>query len=526
MPTVYYFPLHQFYILLIGFVFFVASIVTFQFYKRELVSITLLFIAGIFLCSFMAILDPFLNTWDEQFHALVAKNCINQPFEPYLYLNHFLPFDYRNWTANEIWLHKQPLFIWQIALSLKLFGINAFAVRIPSIIMMSVIPVFIYRMGKIVVNNKVGFYASLLFASSYYVHELCTGFPPSDHNDIAFLFYITASIWAYIEFENSKKKYWLVLIGVFSGCAILVKWLTGLLVFLGWIFSILFDKQKRFLFDSYKEIAISVLISTGVFLPWQLYILNQFPSESKYEYSLNYKHFFSVIENHGGDLLFYFKNLNQLYGGGQLVPYVVLFSLVVFFREIKERKYKLILFSMLIFVYLFFSIAATKMISFCFIVSPIIFLALATLINNLRNFIWLKINAEENLKNLIICLVLILVSWANLNLYRIAYKHTLLITKNDNDRREEKINDTKFIQSLNLVLPHKNYLLFNCKKEKNIPIMFYTGITAFDRNISNDEYNFLKKENVKIAIIDNGNLPQFISKDSIVFKINAPNNSW
>ena len=145
MPTVYYFPLHQFYILLIGFVFFVASIVTFQFYKRELVSITLLFFAGIFLCSFMAILDPFLNTWDEQFHALVAKNCINRPFEPYLYLNHFLPFDYRNWTANEIWLHKQPLFIWQIALSLKLFGINAFAVRIPSIIVMSVIPVFIYR---------------------------------------------------------------------------------------------------------------------------------------------------------------------------------------------------------------------------------------------------------------------------------------------------------------------------------------------------------------------------------------------
>jgi 4-amino-4-deoxy-L-arabinose transferase len=297
-------------------------------------------------------------------------------------------------------------------------------------------------------------------------------------------------------------------------------------VFLGWIFSILFEKQKRFLFDSYKEIAISVLISTGVFLPWQLYILNQFPSESKYEYSLNSKHFFSVIENHGGDILFYFKNLNQLYGGGQLVPYVVLFSLVVFFREIKERKYKLILFSMLIFVYLFFSIAATKMISFCFIVSPIIFLALATLINNLRDFSWLKINAKENLKNFIICLVLILVSWANLNLYRIAYKHTLLITKNDNDRREEKINDTKFIQSLNLVLPHKNYLLFNCKKEKNIPIMFYTGITAFDRNISNDEYNFLKKENVKIAVIDNGNLPQFISKDSIVFKINAPNNSW
>lgn len=526
MPTVYYFPLNQFYILIIGCIFFVASIVTFQFYKRDLISLILLFISGIFLCSFMAILDPFLNTWDEQYHALVAKNSINQPFKPSLYLHHFLPFDYRNWTANEIWLHKQPLFIWQIALSLKLFGINTFAVRIPSIIMMSVIPIFIYKMGKIVVNNKVGFYAALLFASSYFVHELCTGLPPCDHNDIAFLFYTTASIWAYCEFENSKKKYWIFLIGVFSGCAILVKWLTGLLVFFGWIFSILLDKNKRSSLASYKEISIAVLICIGIFLPWQLYILHHYPNESKYEYSLNSKHFFTVIENHGGDVLFYFKNLNQLYGGGQLVPYVILFSLIIFFREIKERKYKLILFSMLIFVYLFFSIAATKMISFCFIVSPIIFLSLATLISNFDNFIWLKINAKEGLKNLIICTVLIFIAWANLNLYRIAYKHTLLITKNDNDRREEKISDTKFITSLNLVLPHNNYLLFNCKKEKNIPIMFYSGITAFDRNISYNEYNYLKKENVKIAIIDNGNLPEFISSDSSIFKINAPNNSW
>lgn len=526
MPTVYYFPLNQFYILLIGCFFFVASIVSFQVYKRDLVSVVLLFIAGIFLCSFMAILDPFLNTWDEQFHALVAKNSINHPFEPYLYLHHFLPFDYRNWTANEIWLHKQPLFIWQIALSLKLFGINTFAVRIPSIIMMSAMPVFIYRIGKIVVNNKIGFFATLLFASSYYVHELCTGFPASDHNDIAFLFYITASIWAYIEFENSKKKYWLIFIGVFSGCAVLVKWLTGLLVFLGWSFSILFNKQKRFLFSSYKEIATSLLICTCVFLPWQLYILHQFPNESKYEYSLNSKHFFTVIENHGGDILFYFKNLNLLYGGGQLVPYIVLFSLVIFFREIKEGKFKLILFSMLIFVYLFFSMAATKMISFCFIVSPIIFLALATLINKLADFIQFKLKINESSKNLIFCLVLFLLAWSNLNLYRIAYKHTLLITKNDNDKREEKIKDKKFIQDLNLFLPHKNYLLFNCKKEKNIPIMFYTGITAFDRKLSSEEYKFLKEKNLKIAVIDDNNLPEFISKDSSIFKIKAPNHTW
>ena len=526
MSTIYYFPTHQFYILLVGFVFFVSSIVSFQVYNKDRLSIILLLFSGLFICSFMALLDPFLNTWDEQFHALVAKNCINNPFKPLLYLNHVLPFDYRNWTANEIWLHKQPLFIWQIALSLKLFGLNEFAVRIPSLIMISAIPVFIYRMGKIAINNTVGFYAALLFSSSYYVHELCTGFPPSDHNDIAFLFYITASIWAYLEFENSQKKYWLLLIGVFSGCAILVKWLVGLLVFFGWSLSILFLKQKRNSLNSYKEIAISLFVCLSVFIPWQVYILNVFPNESNYEFSLNSKHFFTVIENHGGDYLFYFKNLNLLYGGGQLVPYVVLLSLFLFYKNLNQTKYKVAFFSNLIFIYLFFSLAATKMISFCFIVSPIIFLSLSTLIYKFITIINLKTQKKIIIKNSIICGVLIFISWANLNLRRIAYKHTLLITANDNDKREEKITDSKFIKSLCTILPDKDFVIFNCKKEKNIPIMFYSSFIAYDRILNNEEYNILTTKNTKIAVIDNGSLPQFILEDKTIIKIKSPNKTW
>jgi 4-amino-4-deoxy-L-arabinose transferase-like glycosyltransferase len=526
MPTVYYFPLNQFYILIIGCIFFVASIVSFQIYQRNNLSILLLFFSGIFMCSFMALLDPFINTWDEQFHALVAKNCISKPFEPSLYLNHVLPFDYRNWTANQVWLHKQPLFMWQIALSLKLFGLNEFAIRIPSILMMSIVPFFIYRIGKIVLSIPVGFYAALLFSSSYFVHELCTGFPPSDHNDIAFLFYVTASFWSYIEFEESQKKYWLFFIGLFSGCAILVKWLTGLLVFLGWGLSILFSKTKRNEKKKYKEILLSLLVCLGVFLPWQLYTLSAFPLESKYEFSLNTKHFFTVIENHGGNYLYYFKNLNLLYGGGQLVPFLVLFSLFVLYKSIKNTSYKLSIFPSIIFVYLFFTLAATKMISFCFIVSPFIFLALATILNKLVEFVKVKIHVNSVYKNLIIILIMLLISWANLNLYRIAYKHTLLITTNDNDKREQKIKDTQFIKSLSNLLPQKELVIFNCKKEKNIPIMFYTQFIAYDRLMNFEEYLELKNKKISCAVIDNGKLPQFLAEDPLILKVKAPDNSW
>lgn len=64
---------------------------------------------------FMITIDPFLHDWDERFHAIVAKNMITYPFKPMLFVNPVLPYDYRAWCCNHIWVHKQPLFLWQMA---------------------------------------------------------------------------------------------------------------------------------------------------------------------------------------------------------------------------------------------------------------------------------------------------------------------------------------------------------------------------------------------------------------------------
>ena len=150
----------------LSFTILVISIYCFEILKKNKLSLLLLFLAAIGSYFFSAILDPFLNNWDEQFHALVAKNFISHPLTPTLFNNTLIPYDYTNWTGNHVWLHKQPLFLWQIALSLKLFGINEFAVRIPSVIMMSIIPLLIYRIGKISINDRVGFYGAILFCPS------------------------------------------------------------------------------------------------------------------------------------------------------------------------------------------------------------------------------------------------------------------------------------------------------------------------------------------------------------------------
>lgn len=514
------------YLLFTGFAFLAASICSFEIFQKHRTALLFLFIAGLLLCSFVALLDPFLNSWDERFHALVAKNMLRHPLKPTLYETPLLPYNPGIWISNHVWLHKQPLFLWQIALSLKLFGLSEFSVRIPSVLMMSLAPLLIYRTGKHALNVRTGYYAALLFATSFFVHELVTGFPASDHNDIAFIFYITASIWAWTEYQHSHKKYWLVLIGIFSGAAILVKWLTGLLVFSGWGLSVLADKEKRRLLTSYIAIAVSAACCAAVFVPWQIYISQAFPAESAYEYSLNAKHFSEVVEGHGGDVFYYFDNLNKVYGEGLLVPFVIIIALVLLYFSIEKKTYRIAFFTYIIFVYGFFTLAATKMTGFCFVVSPLIFLALANLIEKLVVLIRTRLIKKIQVQHFIVIALLLVVSWANLNLHKIAYKHGMYIRPNDNDKRITKVYDACFIRSLKNYIPSDDYVLFNCKPQTNISVMFYTNLIAYDTNLSYAVYTELKRRNIKMAVIDNGKPEPFILNDPAVIRVKAPDQSW
>lgn len=193
-------------------------------------------------------LDPYLNLWDERFHALVAKNMLSHPFKPTLYEDPVVAMDYNDWSTSIVWLHKQPFFLWLITLSFKCFGVNEIALRLPSVIFSSFMVVFAYRSGKLLINSKVGYYTALLFATSFYLIELISGKQNVDHNDVISLCCVSGSIWAWIEYYYSKQKAWLIIIGLFSGCAVLCKWLIGLLVFLGWGIELIYTwwEEKKF----------------------------------------------------------------------------------------------------------------------------------------------------------------------------------------------------------------------------------------------------------------------------------------
>src|SRR4051812_26167647 len=205
----------------------------------------LLLLGGLGLRLAVARLDPYLNLWDEQFHALVAKNLIHHPLRPTLYERPLLPFDFWDWTHNHVWLHKQPLFLWQIALSLRVFGVNELAVRLPSVLLSTAVLAIVLRLGTLMLSARAGFYAALLAVSGWFGLDLVSGHAVTDHNDVAFLFYVAASLWAWAEMSRARTVRWAVLVGVFAGLAVLVKWLTGLLVFSGWAIAVVTDRHLR-----------------------------------------------------------------------------------------------------------------------------------------------------------------------------------------------------------------------------------------------------------------------------------------
>lgn len=513
------FTYYQIILLFLSSLILVFSILTFHNEKKNL-SLFLLFLGSVGLGLFISLLDPFLVLWDEQYHALVAKNLLNHPLKPVLFEDPRPGVDFRSWTSNQVWLHKQPLFLWQIALSLKIFGINELAVRIPDILMHALIPLMIYRIGKIIYGDSAGFYGALFFCVAYYPLELVAGKFATDHNDFAFLFYVTASFWSWFEYQQSQKKIWLLLIGLFAGCAVLVKWLVGLLVYAVWMVTILFEKKEiRGTFEAYESMIISFIITLLIFLPWQVFIFLNYPQEARYEFALNTRHFFEPVEGHSGNALFHIDAIKSLYGSGDAVPYILLLGLVILIWKTVTTQFRIAVIFAILIIYGFYTLAATKMTAFCIIVSPFVFLALGALTDFGFNLLLSRIKSVRWV-NGIKLVGLVTICFFLLNISKIRNYHTDW-KPHDNCNRVADISQMEFIKKVEKLPAGSKWVIFNSAIRINghIPVMFYTGHTAYDFIPDQNLVSQIKGKGMRIAIADNGNLPDFIRNDEKIVKI-------
>ncbi|GAB5556058.1 MAG: hypothetical protein SchgKO_02710 [Schleiferiaceae bacterium] len=316
-----------------------------------------------------ALMSDFLNIWDEQFHALAAKNMATTPFTPRLYPQALIPYIYEDWSTNYIWLHKQPYFLWQMALSIKVFGPTTLATRIPSILMSSAMVFFIADIGKKLGSKEAGFIGAVAWSLSFFSILLPSGLIHTDHNDVAFVFLVTGSIWSWLRYEENPRFKRALWIGIWVGLAILTKWLVGLGAFLVWGIYLLIKKEWKL--SPWVHMLTSLLVVIAIAAPWNLYVYKAFPVEAAIEMKMNATHFTEAVEAHSGPWYFHLRQLGPIYGW-----FLLPFALWGIVFGMRRKPKSLALLAWVLFMHVFFGIAATKMVAFTYPIASLAFVAI------------------------------------------------------------------------------------------------------------------------------------------------------
>lgn len=443
-------------------------------------SFLLLSVAGF---SFFSISQyDFLLPWDERFHALVAKNAMTDPFHLKLYAETVLDMDYGEWYKAHTWLHKQPLFTWQMALCMHIFGNGVLGMRMASFFMMLLLFCSVY-FGSKLIQPKMAFGLAFIVGFLPVLHYLINGKQGMDHNDVCFVAWVAFSFWGFIKIVKDKNWKAGILMLIFGvACAVLTKWLAGLLVFSAWGFYLLHQKNWK-----PKDWGYLLLALIGVIIlvaPWQLYAFYKFPELAQYEWSYNSRHLYEVIEGHNGPWYYHLTVWVEKLLPASIVLFVS--SLIFLFFQRKNA----LLFALLgstFFSLLFFSVAQTKLTAYTFLaISPALFSGAAAFSQ--------AISSKKVIK----------VFYWSLPLIALTYFAVTFKPKEQNRYFDNLRDEMVFYTNLKTKLP-ENAVIFNVPSMQHTEAMFYTDYIAYD---------FLPSKEHLQDVINKGYNPVFVNNDS------------
>ncbi len=432
--------------------------------------------------------DLYLHSWDERYHALVAKNMIHHPLVPTLYDKPVMPFDNTKWYAGNVWLHKQPVPLWLMAGSMCIFGVNEIALRLPSVLMTTFGIWLMFILGSYFFNRKTGYLAALFYAINGLILELTGGRLPTDHIDIAFLFFVELSVVFIILYIQSRRTVFTILTGVSLGCAILSKWLPALIILPVWLFMVI-DSGKFPVKAIIIQFLLLVFMTCLVFMPWQIYIYRVYPVEAAWESSFNLRHITEPLEGHDEPFYYFLSKIMVNYGELIYLPLAwFLWTWIKRPNDLKRWALGLWFFMPLI----FFSAIRTKMQGYLLFTSPVLFMITAEFWQQLAG--WSKRIRYPALINLLLILFIALPA-------RYSIERTKAFIK-----RERNPQWTKELRALNLIETDPNTILFNYPRP--VEAMFYTQLIVYQEIPDIETIRELQGKGFKIIINDDGHLAE------------------
>jgi 4-amino-4-deoxy-L-arabinose transferase-like glycosyltransferase len=368
--------------------------------KRNTILLIIILLVGVFLRVRLS-QDQCIHRWDERFHALVAKTIWEHPLKPTLYEHPVLPYDYKKWYANHVWLHKPPLPLWIIGSSYRLFGVSEISTRIPSIFL-SILVIFItYLLGKKMFSEKVGLLAAFFVSINGFIIEITSGRITTDHYDSQFMAFVLFSIFFSFKNAESESKMDALLAGLFLGCALLTKWLPALIV-IPVHFCFLMEKRKPI-----KAVIANILIllftALVISIPWQIYIRLHYPNEASWEQHYNWLHFFKELEGHKDSegWMFYINRLRINYSEVIYIP------MIMFIYNLLKKPKEWLMWALLVWTIvpvIVFSFAKMKLQGYILFTAPALFIILSVFFFKVRNEYY---NAQKSKFLRIICGILI-----------------------------------------------------------------------------------------------------------------------
>ena len=352
-------------------------------YRYALFAVLLL---GMLLRTFM-VGDRSLHTWDERFHANVAKHIWAHPGTPTLYNDPVLPYNYHDWSSNHVWLSKPVLPFWIVGASIEAFGNNEIGLRLPGVLL-SLLSVWLtYRIGRRLCGERTAVLAAFLHAVHGLTLESAGGLVSSDHVDTVFTTCCYTAIYLTLTHlslpprggkdRRSDPGGQPYLIGAMIGLAFLSKWIAAFLlgpIVLGF-YAIASGGWQRFGRDVIPIAATALAVA----LPWPIYLWVQHPVEARYIAEQLLFPVGAAIQGHGGGPLYYLNEIRIVFG--ELI-YLPLGWLL--YRGIYQRDQVIRVLLVWLFPLLLLSFAGTKRSTYLLLFAPAFFLLTAVFIDFLR----------------------------------------------------------------------------------------------------------------------------------------------
>ena len=187
-----------------------------------------------------------LATWDDCFYAQKAKE-INET-------GSWMTLHY----AGEPAFENPPFFIWLIALSYKIWGINEYAAIFPSALFGLLSIVLIYFFTKYIFDSWTAFFSSFVLTTTFYF----TKYARHAMIDVTLSFFVTLALFALVLALRRDKRYF-ILWGLAISVCVLLKSILGFFPALITVVYLLASGQWKIIFNKWFLFGSGIVLTLG-----------------------------------------------------------------------------------------------------------------------------------------------------------------------------------------------------------------------------------------------------------------------